>query len=89
MNHTDEVSWTLMMLRGMQEVLTERTEMKVDSPLIASQLSQVDRQENHLKHELIFFFFFFFWSEGELHFRYLLTSLDGFCHRLDGARGRV
>lgn len=32
MNRTDEVSWTVTMLRGMQEVLSERTEMKVNSP---------------------------------------------------------
>lgn len=59
--------------------------MKVTSPLTARQLSQVDRQENHLKPELISL------SERERNFRYLLTSLDGMCHRRakDGARERV
>lgn len=59
--------------------------MKVDPPPTARQLSQVDRQENHLKPELISF------RERERNFRYLLTSLDGMCHRRakDGARERV
>ncbi len=86
MNRTDEVSWTLSMLRGTQEVLAEREDREEGrlTPT-ARQLSQVDGQENHLKPELISL------SERERNFRYLLTSLDGMCHRRakDGPRERA
>ncbi|PWA25857.1 hypothetical protein CCH79_00001528 [Gambusia affinis] len=41
MNRRDEVSWTVTMLRGMQEVLSERTETKVNSPRLCKYVGVV------------------------------------------------
>lgn len=76
MNCTDEVSGILPMLRGGDAGSPDRADGDEGQlTLTVCQLSQVDRQENHLKPELISL------SERERNFRYLLTSLDGMCHR--------
>lgn len=82
MKFTDEVSWSLTVLRGDSGSPGREDRDEGHLTPIARQLSQVDRQENHLKPELISL------SEREQNFRYLLTSLDGMCHRWakDGAR---
>lgn len=56
-NSTYEASRTVNVLRGTWERDGKGTQMKVSSPLTALQLSQADKQENHLKPKLIFFFF--------------------------------
>lgn len=57
--------------------------MKVSSPLTALQLSQADKQENHLKPKLIFFFLPFFQASEEEDLKYPVTFRDGVCHEAE------
>lgn len=75
-NRSDEVSWTLSMLRGTQEVLAERGQRwRSPHPDCAPAVTSGPTGESPET-----WIDFFEW-ERKRNFRYLLTSLDGMCHR--------